>query len=56
MEWAKVSKDKVGLDRYLAEWVTGLSGRGEYREKLGAACLKKLEADIRPSGSVNYGF
>jgi glutaconate CoA-transferase subunit A len=54
--WARISKDKTGLDKYLAEWVFGLPGRKEYREKLGAAYLRKLEADSRPSGSVNYGF
>jgi glutaconate CoA-transferase subunit A len=56
VEWAKVSKDRAGMERYLAEWVYGLPGRKEYKEKLGAECLKKLRADSRPSGSVNYGF
>ncbi len=56
VEWAKISKDKAGMDKYLTEWVYGLPGRKEYREKLGAEYLKKLEADNRPSGSVNYGF
>jgi glutaconate CoA-transferase subunit A len=56
VEWAKVSKDRAGMERYLAEWVYGLPGRKEYKEKLGAECLKKLQADSRPSGSVNYGF
>jgi glutaconate CoA-transferase, subunit A len=56
VEWAKVSKDKAGMDKYLAEWVYGLPDRQAYREKLGAEYLKKLAADDRPSGSVNYGF
>ncbi len=56
VEWAKISRDKAGLDKYLEEWVHGLPRRKEYREKLGAERLKKLEADSRPSGSVNYGF
>jgi glutaconate CoA-transferase subunit A len=56
VDWAKVSKDKAGMDRYLDEWVRGLSGRREYREKLGAEYVGKLRADDRPSGSVNYGF
>ena len=56
VEWAKISKDKAGLDRYLEEWIYGLPGRKEYKEKLGPERLKNLEADSRPSGSVNYGF
>ncbi|MFZ2055043.1 MAG: CoA-transferase [Candidatus Aminicenantales bacterium] len=56
VEWAKISKDKAGMNRYLEEWVYGVAGRKEYREKLGAEYLKRLEADNRPSGSVNYGF
>jgi glutaconate CoA-transferase subunit A len=56
VEWAKVSRDQTGMERYLAEWVYGLPGRKEYKEKLGAEYLKRLEADNRPSGSVNYGF
>jgi len=56
VEWAKVSKDQAGMERYLAEWVYGLPGRKEYKEKLGADCVHKLAADHRPSGSVNYGF
>jgi glutaconate CoA-transferase subunit A len=56
VEWAKISKNKVGMDRYLEEWVYGVRGRGEYREKLGAETLERLKADDRPSGSVNYGF
>jgi glutaconate CoA-transferase subunit A len=56
VEWAKISKDRSGLEKYLAEWVYGVSGRKEYKEKLGADYVERLRADIRPSGSVNYGF
>jgi glutaconate CoA-transferase subunit A len=56
VEWAKVSKDQAGMERYLAEWVHGLPGRKEYKEQLGADRVHKLVADHRPSGSVNYGF
>jgi glutaconate CoA-transferase, subunit A len=56
VEWARISKDRAGMEKYLEEWVYGLPGRKEYREKLGAEYLKKLEADNRPSGWVNYGF
>jgi glutaconate CoA-transferase subunit A len=56
VEWAKISKDTAGMNRYIAEWVHGVSGRREYREKMGADYVEKLRADDRPSGSVNYGF
>jgi glutaconate CoA-transferase subunit A len=56
VEWAKISKDQASLERYLEEWVYGVSGRREYIEKLGADYVIKLKADNRPSGSVNYGF
>jgi glutaconate CoA-transferase subunit A len=56
VEWAKVSKEKAGMDRYLEEWIHGLKGRAEYRDKLGGDYVAGLAADERPSGSVNYGF
>jgi glutaconate CoA-transferase subunit A len=56
VEWAKISKERSGLERYLEEWIYGVPGRKEYTEKLGAEYLKRLEADSRPSGAVNYGY
>jgi glutaconate CoA-transferase subunit A len=56
LQWARISKEKESLDRYLAEWVYGLSGRKEYVDKLGSDYVQRLKADDRPSGSVNYGY
>jgi glutaconate CoA-transferase subunit A len=56
VEWARISKDRAGLEKYLADWIYGVSGRKEYMDKLGAEYVGKLKADSRPSGSVNYGF
>jgi glutaconate CoA-transferase subunit A len=56
VEWAKISKEKASLDKYLEDWVVGLRGRKEYLGKLGAGYVEKLKADNRPSGSVNYGY
>lgn len=56
VEWAKISKERDSLDKYLEDWVYGVSGRKEYMEKLGAGYVEKLKADNRPSGSVNYGY
>lgn len=56
VKWAKISREKASLDRYLEEWVFGVSGRKEYAEKLGSEYVAKLKAESRPSGSVNYGY
>jgi glutaconate CoA-transferase subunit A len=56
VNWAKISKDPEGLERYLDDWVYGIKGRAEYKSKLGPEPVAKLAADERPSGSVNYGF
>jgi glutaconate CoA-transferase subunit A len=56
VEWAKISKEKASLEKYLEDWVYGVSGRKEYTEKLGAGYVQKLRAGSRPSGSVNYGY
>jgi glutaconate CoA-transferase subunit A len=56
VEWARISKDRTGMEKYIAEWVYGVSGRKEYIKKLGPEYMKRLKADNRPSGSVNYGF
>jgi glutaconate CoA-transferase, subunit A len=56
VEWAKISKDRAGMEKYLADWVYGIPGRKEYIEKLGPDYVNALKADSRPSGSVNYGF
>ncbi len=56
VEWARISRDKAGMDSYLDEWVYAVKNRAEYKAKLGAEYVAGLAADDRPSGSVNYGF
>jgi glutaconate CoA-transferase subunit A len=56
VEWAKISKDRASMEKYIDEWIYGVSGRKEYTEKLGADYVNKLKAKNRPSGSVNYGY
>jgi glutaconate CoA-transferase subunit A len=56
VEWAKTSKDRASLEKYLEDWVYGVSGRKEYVEKLGTDYVNKLKAEERLSGPVNYGF
>jgi glutaconate CoA-transferase subunit A len=56
VDWAKISKTRPSLDKYLEEWVYGIPGRKEYTEKLGVEYVSKLRAEERLSGPVNYGF
>ncbi|MFC2169009.1 CoA transferase subunit A [Acidobacteriota bacterium] len=56
VDWAGISKQKPSMDRYLDEWVFGVSGRQEYVKKIGPDKVGRLKAKQRFSTSVNYGF
>jgi len=56
VEWAGISKDREGMDRYIREWIMEVPDRKAYREKLGADYVRKLTARSRPGGSVDYGY
>ena len=55
LAWGEISRDRASLERWLDEWVFGVSGRAEYVEKMGPS-LQKLRAASRPSGTVDYGY
>ena len=55
VEWDAVSRDPSRLDAYLDEWVHGVSGRSEYRDKLGPASLERLRPEPAPAPPVDYG-
>ncbi len=55
LEWDVISRDADSLQRWLDEWVHGVSGRAEYLDKLGAPRLAALRPAPAPSGSVDYG-
>ncbi len=55
LEWERVSREEESLQRWLDEWVRGVSGRGEYLDKLGKDRLMGLRPTPAPSGSVDYG-
>ncbi|CAN5822719.1 CoA transferase subunit A [soil metagenome] len=55
LEWDAISRDEEVLQRWLAEWVLGVSGRAEYLDKLGRDRLMALRPTPAPSGSVDYG-
>lgn len=55
LEWEAISRDAAALGRWLDEWVHGVSGRAEYRDKLSEERLAALRPGSAPSGSVDYG-
>jgi len=55
LEWDAISRDADALERWLDEWVHGVSGRAEYRDKLGEERVGALRPGSAPSGSVDYG-
>ena len=56
VEWDAVSRDPSKLEAYLMEWVHGVSGRAEYRDKLGRASLERLRPEPAPAAPVDYGL
>jgi len=56
VDWYNVSKDQKRLENYISEWILGISGREEYREKLGPAVVDRLRAREKLSAPVNYGY
>jgi glutaconate CoA-transferase subunit A len=56
LDWDPISRDEAATQAWLDEWVRGVSGRGEYVEKLGAERMASLRPSAAaPSGSVDYG-
>ncbi len=53
--WGEISRDRARLERYLDEWVHGVSGRAEYVARAGES-LTRLAARAAPSPGVDYGF
>ncbi|NIM90578.1 MAG: CoA transferase subunit A [Candidatus Aminicenantes bacterium] len=56
VDWYQVSKNRESMERYISDWIFGVSGRREYQEKLGLDTIKKLNAKEQFSVPVNYGF
>lgn len=54
VEWDAVSRDAASLEKYLQEWVYGLSGRSDYIAKMRER-LDKLKPGEAWAGPVNYG-
>jgi glutaconate CoA-transferase subunit A len=56
VEWDGVAREPESMERYLDEWVYGVSGRAEYMEKLGEERMKTLRPEPLHSPPVNYGL
>jgi glutaconate CoA-transferase, subunit A len=52
--WEPISRDPAALERYLQEFVYGVSNRAEYVARCGG--LARLRAAERVCAGVNYGF
>ncbi len=55
LAWEEISRDAPVLERWLDEWVLGVSGRAEYVEQMGSERMLGLRPAPAPSGSVDYG-
>ncbi|MDH4218785.1 MAG: CoA transferase subunit A [Candidatus Aminicenantes bacterium] len=56
VDWYTISKDQKSMERYMEEWIHGVSGRKEYIKKLGERVVNRLRADKRLAAPVNYGY
>jgi glutaconate CoA-transferase subunit A len=52
--WEAISRDPAALDRYLDDFVHGVSSRSEYVDRNGG--FERLRAKQRVCAGVNYGF
>lgn len=53
--WDEMTRTPQGMNRYLEEWVYGVSGRAEYIEKLGQPGLARLRVEPAPAPPIDYG-
>ena len=56
VDWYQISKNRESMERYISDWIHGVSTRQEYQEKLGRDHIKKLKAKRQLSAPVNYGY
>lgn len=55
IRWDEISRDPASFARYLDDWVYGVAGRQEYRERLRDTC-ERLRARPAFCEPVNYGY
>ena len=55
LQWDKLSAEPADMQRYLDEWVFGVTGRDEYWRRLGSDVHHRLSVAPRPAAPVDYG-
>lgn len=55
LDWDRISQSPADTKNWLEEWVMGVSDRGQYWDKLGAAVQMRLQVKPRCSEGINYG-
>jgi glutaconate CoA-transferase subunit A len=55
LEWDRLSREAVAVERWLAEWVLGVKDRREYLAKIVGDTRAKLMPQEATAGPVNYG-
>lgn len=56
VDWYNISKNPESMEKYIADWILGVSNRQEYFERLGKDYTDKLKAKQQLSTPVNYGY
>jgi glutaconate CoA-transferase subunit A len=54
-EYEELTRTVDGYQRFLADWIRGVTDRREYTKKLGPQRLSKLKPRASPSVSIDYG-
>jgi glutaconate CoA-transferase subunit A len=56
VDWDGIARNQEGMERYLDEWVYGVSDRAEYMEKIGEPRKQSLRPEPLLSPPVDYGL
>jgi glutaconate CoA-transferase subunit A len=56
VDWYNISKEQESMEKYISDWILGISNREEYMEKLGARNVERLKAEKKLCSPVNYGY
>jgi glutaconate CoA-transferase subunit A len=55
LHWDRISQSASDTQKWIDDWVMGVSDRGQYWEKLGAETQARLQVKPRYSEGINYG-
>jgi glutaconate CoA-transferase subunit A len=54
-EWDSLSRDEAAVERWLDEWVRGVTDREDYRRKIGDEHWEGLRPKVELAAPINYG-